>query len=135
MTTLTLQLPDVIYTHLKQRAEHSQRSVEAELLDLVASAVPATNQLPTDLAEAIAPLALLDDAALWKAARVHLPQDASVRLENLHLKRQREGLTEVEAQTLAGLMREYERGLVVRAEAVALLGQRGHDVSELVASA
>jgi plasmid stability protein len=135
MTTLTLDLPDPIYTLLKNRAEHSQRSVEAEVLDLVASAVPATNQLPDDLAEAISSLALLDDPALWNAARSRLSQDALAHLESLHLKRQREGLTEVETQTLTGLMRQYELALLVRAEAAALLGQRGHDISELLASA
>jgi hypothetical protein len=53
-------------------------------------------------------------------------------LEELHLKRQREGLTEGEEQTAAALLRQYERALLVRAQAAALLHQRGHKVEELL---
>jgi len=80
--------------------------VEDELLEVVATAVPVADELPADLAEAISPLALLDDQALWRAARSHLPLEAAAEMEALHLKRQREGLTEAEIQTLAGLVRQ-----------------------------
>ncbi len=59
-----------------------------------------------------APLALLDDAALWRAARHHLPASAAARLEALHLKRQSEGLTDVESVALSGLLRQYERTML-----------------------
>jgi hypothetical protein len=108
--------------------------VEAELLEVVATAVPIEDELPPDLAEAVASLTLLDDQALWQAARSRLTATASAQMEALHLKRQREGLTEAEAQTLAGLVRQYERAMLVRAQAAMLLKQRGYDVSELVAS-
>jgi hypothetical protein len=42
-------------------------------------------------------LALLDDEPLKRAARNHLPSEVAVQMENLHLKRQREGLTDAEA--------------------------------------
>ncbi len=129
--SVTLNLPGHLYNRLKRRAEQAHRTVEAELLEVVASAVPVADELPAELNEAISPLALLDDEALWRAARSHLPAEAAVQMENLHLKRQREGLTEAEAQTLAGLVRQYERTMLVRAQAAALLKQRGHDVSEL----
>jgi len=95
--------------------------------------VPVANELPADLAEAISPLSLLDDESLWRAARTRLPAESATQLESLHLKRQREGLTEAETQTLSGLVRQYERTMLVRAQAVALLKQRGHDVSHLIA--
>jgi hypothetical protein len=69
--SVTLNLPGPLYDQLKRRAEQSHRTVEAELLEVVASAVPVVDDLPVDLAEAIAPLALLDDEALWRAARSH----------------------------------------------------------------
>src|SRR5438128_12118073 len=128
---VTLKLPSHLYSRLKRRAEEAHRTLEAELLEVVASAVPVADELPAELNDAISPLALLDDEALWRAARSHLPAEAAVQMENLHLKRQREGLTEAEAQTLAGLVRQYERAMLVRAQAAALLKQRGHDVSKL----
>lgn len=129
---VTLDLPDALYDRLRQRTAEADRTIEEELLEAVATVVPAGDDLPTDLAEAISPLALLDDEALWRAARSHLPAEAAAQLEALHLKRQREGLTDAEAQTLEGLVRQYERNMLVRAQAAALLKQRGYDVSELV---
>jgi plasmid stability protein len=133
LQTVTLNVPDVLYTRLKQRAEQANRTVEAELLEVLATAVPAADELPADLQEAISPLALLDDESLWRAARSRLAAEVAAELENLHLKQQRESLTETEAETLAGLVRQYERAMLVRAQAAALLKQRGHDVSSLVA--
>ncbi len=132
---VTLNLPGHLYNRLKRRAEQAHRTIEAELLEVVASAVPIGDELPADLSEAISPLALLDDEALWRAARNRLPAEAAAQTETLHLKRQREGLTEAEVQTLAGLVRQYERTMLVRAQAAALLKQRGYDVSELLAKA
>lgn len=105
--------------------------MEAELLEVVASAVPVADDLPQDLAEALSPLELLDDTALWRAARNRLPAATAEHLENLHLKRQREGLTEDETQILASLVRQYERVMLVRAQNAVLLKRRGFDVSEL----
>jgi uncharacterized protein YnzC (UPF0291/DUF896 family) len=80
-------------------------------------------------------LALLDDSSLWQAARTRLFAAASARLETLHHKRQREGLTAQEEQKRATLVRHYERAMLVRAQATALLKARGHDVTSLLAPA
>jgi plasmid stability protein len=123
---VTLNVPGPLYDRLKQRAEKSNRPVEVELLDVLTAAVPGLDELPSDLAQAIAPLALMDDESLSRAARSGLAPEAAELLQELHDKRQREGLTESEAQTLAGLVKEYERAMLVRAQAAALLKQRGH---------
>ncbi len=39
-----------------------------------------------------------------------------------------------EAETLARLVRQYERYMLVRAEAAAILRERGHDVTPLLGS-
>jgi hypothetical protein len=129
---ITVNLPTILYSRLRRRAEQNRRTVEAELLEVVTTAVPVANELPADLNEAISPLSLLNDAALWRAARSRLASETAAQLEALHLKRQRDGLTATEEQTLAGLVRQYERVMLVRAQAAALLKQRGHDVSELL---
>lgn len=131
---LTLNVPSPLYEHLKHRAEQAQRSVEEETLEVLATAVPADGALPAELSEAIESLKGLDDAALWEAARSRLADDVSEQLEVLHVKQQREGLTNADSQELAELVRQYERQMLVRAQAAALLKERGHDVSELVKS-
>jgi plasmid stability protein len=136
LQTMTLHMPDALYDRFKQRAAHARRSVEEELLDVLAAAVPVTRELPAGIADALSPLALLallDDEALWRAARSPLAVESAVELEALRLKRQREGLTDSEAETAAALVRHYERAMLVRAQAAALLKERGYDVAELVA--
>jgi hypothetical protein len=124
--TLTLQLPDPLYARLEERARRANRSVEDELLDTLAVAVP------DDPANAVADLHLLDDAALWQAARGRLAAAALERLGELNDLRQRAGLSAAEAAEAAALTRQYEQAVLVRARAAALLRARGHDVSGLV---
>jgi len=131
---LTLTLPEPLYRRLEQLAEGARRRVEDEIMEILLASVPVADRLPADLEEAISPLSVLDDADLWRAARSHLPQEEAAELEALHLKREREGLSDEEARTLAGLVRQYERAMLVRAQAAALLQQRGHDVAALVAA-
>ena len=132
--TLTLQVPSPLYEHLKQRAAQTRRSVEEETLEVLATAVPPERLLPAELEEAVASLATLDDAALTEAARSRLGADVSAEMERLHHKRQREGLYAEESARLAELIREYERNMLVRAQAAALLSARGHDIDELTKS-
>ena len=94
--------------------------------------MPKDDDLPADFAETISRLKLLDDESLWSVARYHLPAEAAIRMEGLHLKRQREELTDAEAQTLDGLVRQYERTMLIRAQAAAMLKERGHDISQLL---
>ena len=129
---VTLNLPGHLYDRLKRQADEAHRTVEAELLDVVMSGIPLADELPADLSEALSPLALLDDDALWRAARSHLPEEAATEMENLHLKRQRDGLSQTDEQTLAGLVRQYERAMLVRGQAAVILKQRGLEVSGLL---
>ena len=129
--TLTLHLPDQLYARLQQRAQESNRTLEAELLEVLSTAVPADESLPHPLAEDVARLDDMDDAELWQAARSRLSEEASAQLEDLHFERQREGLSESEARTLAELVGQYERSMLIRARAAALLKLRGHDLSGL----
>jgi plasmid stability protein len=132
---VTLHLPDSLYQRLKQRADQARHSVEDELIDVLATAVPVADELPPDLAEAVSSLATLDDESLWDAARNRVPVEAAEQLEQLHFKRQREGLTAAEADEAAALVQRYERVMLVRARAAAMLKQRGHDVSVLLTAA
>ena len=133
--TVTLDLPELLYQKLQLRAAQTRRTVEDELLEVLATAVPVADDLPDDLTAAITPLAMLDDTDLWRAAQTQLPSDVAVRLEELHLKRQRAGLTESEEREASILAHQYERVMLVRAQAAALLKQRGYDVSGLLAAA
>jgi hypothetical protein len=129
---VTVTLPEPLYERLLRRATKKRRTVEAELAEAIAVLPDETDELPADMAEAIAALHLLGDEDLWRAARQNLAGEKAEAIENLHLKRQREGLSASESETLATLMQEYTRIMLVRSQSAALLKQRGCDVSELV---
>lgn len=133
MTTqrVTIELPAPLYERLRRRAEAAHRTVEDELLEVVATA-SGSGDLPAGLEPVLTSLTALDDASLWGAARARLSAESAAELEALHPKRQREGLTSAEAQAAAALTAQYERAMLVRAEAASLLRDRGYDVSSLL---
>lgn len=127
-----VHLPSLLYDQLRRRAEDAHRSVEAELLDVVATVVPMTEELPAEIEAALYGLETLDDDALWQAARTTLPEEVSERLEELHFEERRREPTQAESGELSALLRQYERTLLVRARAARLLKERGHDVDSLI---
>jgi len=129
---VAVNLPGPLYERLARRATRTHRSIEAELADAVATLPDEPDELPTDMAEAIAALHLLGDEDLWRAAKQILAPKKADEIEELHLKRQREGLSASESESLAMLMKEYTRIMLVRSRSAALLKQRGHDVSGLL---
>lgn len=129
---VTVNLPGPLYERLARRATRTHRTVEAELVDAVATVLDEPGELPADMAEAISALHLLEDADLWRAARQSLAAERATEIEELHQKRQSEGLSASEIEALATLMKEYTRTMLVRARSAALLKQRGHDVSGLL---
>ena len=145
MQAVTLNLPHTLYERFRLRAENNHRTIEAELLEVVTTAEPIEkqngwsnqweessdeDQLPAKLEEELASLALLNDDALWRAARSHMPAEAAAQTEALNYKLRREGLTETEDKTLNNLLQEYDRYMLIRAQSMLLLQQRGYDISE-----
>lgn len=125
--TVTVSLPPACMSNCAGALNGISGVSPTKCSNLLTMAVPVADELPDDLQQALTPLALLDDAALWRAARTRMPKNAAQRLAVLHAKRQREGLTEQEDQERAHLLRQYERAILVRAQAAALLHERGHD--------
>jgi len=130
---VTLHLPETLYKRFQQRAEWSHRSLETEILDAVASAASEEGELSPDLIEALEALQQLADEQLWRLAREAMSPEASQELESLHLKQRDAGLDREEDAARANLIREYERSMLVRAQAAKLLKDRGYDVSSLLA--
>jgi plasmid stability protein len=129
---LWVQLPTATLQRLRERAEQSHRTVEEEVRDIVTAAV-ADDAIPADLEADLEALKTADDAALWQVAQTsRLSPAISEEIEELHFKQQREGLTAEERSHLADLMRQYERAMLLRAQAMALLKGRGHNIAGLL---
>jgi hypothetical protein len=129
---VTLRLPPPLFDHFQSRAERAHRSLEAELLDAVATAAADEEELPQDAARALRDLELLSDEELWRAARNRLSEDTRSQLEALNFKQQREELAPAEKETLEQLVHQYDQAVLLRAAAARLLKERGHEVSALL---
>lgn len=129
---ITLHLPETLYERFRQRAEWTHRSVETELLDAVASA--ASGEVSPELMKTVEALNELADEELWRFARAAMPQEASQELEALHFKQRNKGLSPAEEATRVRLIHDYERIMLIRAQAAKLLKDRGHDISGLLSN-
>ncbi len=126
---LSLNLPESLYRRLENRARQTNRSVEEESLEALAAGLSDEDRLPADVEATLSELNTLDDASLELAAHSRFPAESSELLEELHMKRQREGLSEVENLRRSQLMEQYERHMLVRAQAAAILKQRGKQIT------
>lgn len=91
-----------------------------------------SDEFSDNLRNVLAAMPSFGDEELWQAARIRVSDEDSDETEWLHFKRQREGLSQEETQRLAGLMFRHDFVMMVRAQAMALLHQRGLDVSVLL---
>jgi plasmid stability protein len=132
--TVTPTLPPAVYDELQQRAHRHRRRLEEEAAMTLTAAVSADG-LPDDLEAAIGALATLDTEALWRVSQSQPTVEDGVLLDALVDQRRRQGLSPEEEAVLADLVGRHDRVMVLRAEAVALLRERGVDVQDRVARA
>jgi hypothetical protein len=136
MQSVTVELPEHLYQRMSRRALARRASVEEEVARVLADAL-GEESAPEDAApvDVMAQLPYLDDEALWQAARTRVAADRAQRMQELIWKQQAEGLTAAEEDEANVLQRHGQQVMLLRAEAAALLAERGHDVTELVAPA
>lgn len=127
---VTLRLPVEILRQIERAAAHAHRPVDDVLVEAVIAAAPTAGTLTDDVQSALAQMAYLNDAALWQAARTTMGDGQRQRLEDLHDKQQREGLTDEEQSEEGALLDLYRGTLLVRAHAALLLKQRGYDITD-----
>lgn len=130
--TLTVNLPDTLYRQVARRAARMHSSLEDELIAVVAAALSTTAELPANTLDAMAQLAYLNSAELWAAAQMKVAPAENERMQTLLFKRQRESLTQAEQTEAEQLLQRAEHVMLVRAQAIALLRERGQDVTNLI---
>jgi hypothetical protein len=130
--TVTVTLPEPLYRQAAQRAQRTHSSLEEELLVVLASALSTTDDLPTTASDPLAQLAYLTDDELWQAAQRHMLPEENARMQTLMLQRQSVGLTQTEQAEAEQLLRRSEQVMLLRAQAMTLLHERGYDVSHLI---
>lgn len=128
--TVTVHLPEDVYEQFRRAAIKLRRSVDDLLVEAITVAAPSQFVPVQHLRSDLAQMALLNDAALFQAARATMTPEQRKKLEALHHKQQQQTLTKEEQQEIAALEQLYRDTLLVRAHAAVLLKQRQYDVSD-----
>ena len=127
LRTITVTVPEEVYTQLEAQARSSARSVD----DLVAQTLtrvlpPAEPDLPPSVQAELPAMEHLSDEALWAIAR-STANDDKLALYDLLTERQNTGSLTLEGQRLLAQLRAEADALMVRkAHAYALLQSRGY---------
>lgn len=129
--TVNVRLPESLFQRLQHIAEITHRSVEDVLTTTVNAALPATSDIPTDLANDLAAMALFSDESLKASAQSSLSAAQQKRLTQLTHAGGRRSLTEAENKELQSLLDLYDRAVLRRAKALAILAQRGYDIDRV----
>ena len=129
--TVTITLPTPIYRYVKQQSQLTHRSIAEELVAVVTD-YSLQYALSNDIEQELTQLDLFTERELWQAAQTKVSSEATDAMQVLVEKQQREGLTDQERQQTQVLSHFFNRVMLIRAKAAAILKQRGHDVSTLV---
>ena len=130
MKTVTIRFPEAVYLRLQQAAQATKQSFDDLLLHVVQIGSPPTwDDIPAEFQADVAALDRLDDAALWRIARLRRSADEMREYQDL-LDQQADGtLSDAEALRLSRLRRDYDRDMLRKAQAAAILQWRGHRIS------
>ncbi|MCE7986435.1 MAG: hypothetical protein DYG89_35130 [Caldilinea sp. CFX5] len=132
LQSITFNLPKPLYHQVVKRAQRINVLPEDELVTMVASALSLNDDIAETTADAMAQLAFLDDDELWRAANIKILPEENERMQFLTLKRQIKGLNAAEQTEVEDLLQRYDHVMLVRAQAMALLHERGFDLSTLL---
>ena len=125
MTTLTIELPEPINQQLQDYGISQQK-----LQDLFANFIQ-TYLYQHQLLLSEKTLDGLTDDDLWQIVHTMVNQIDGTMQKIISVKQHQSGLSLVEEKQIQQLLDNYDRAVLIRAKAMALLKKRGHDLSSL----
>ena len=127
--TVTVQLPESVYTRLQQAAQATRRSLDEMLLHAVqVGSPPRWDDAPAEFQADLAALDRLDDKTLWQIACARQEEADTERYQQL-LDRNANGiLSAAERDELVALRVKGDRFMLRKVQAAALLRWRGYQI-------
>jgi predicted transcriptional regulator len=126
--TIILELPEHLYRTVSKLAQVTKRPLAEILKESLAHTLPPLEDVPAEEGDILAHMSTLDDAALWQASQVTMPEDQQEELHALLDCQSAGELTPADAVRLQELLDEYGRLLVRQSHAWLLLARRGYNV-------
>lgn len=127
--TVRLQLPESLYIRLQQAAQATHRPLDDVLLHAVqVGSPPRWDDAPAEFLADLAALDRLDNEALWYIARSHKTEADMEHYQELLDKNANGILSAAERDELSQLRLEFDRLMLCKVQAAALLRWRGYQV-------
>jgi hypothetical protein len=130
LATVPIQLPEALYRRLQSAAAVTHRSIDDILASAVSVALPPAPDLPDSLASELAEMLWLSDKALQAATKPTFTPKQQKRLAELNDLVDDRPLTPEEKAEQDKLLLAYERSVLRRAQAFAILARRGHRIPQ-----
>lgn len=127
---ITVTLPEDISDRVRQIAETTSQPVEQVVLDHLRNISTTPPPLSPDEQAELDALHHLSDDALWTIAREQVSEDVQARAHELLDKNARGKVTAAEAAELEQLVERADRVMLRKAEAAAILSERGHTFTQ-----
>ena len=126
---VTLAVPDEIYSHALQIAQQTARPVEQVMVEQLKGALAKPLPvLPAEEEAELQALLHLSDDALWTIAREQMTQAVQTRMQILMDRNTQGRITPDERRELQQFVERGDRLMLRKAEAAAILKQRGHPI-------
>ena len=122
---IAVRVPESAYRRLKHAAGITHRSFDDLLLDVMNVALSVPVELPEEITDDLAAMSILSDDALWAASESSLSPAQQRRLGQLNQAGGSRPLTPAEKDEQAESLELYDRSVLRRARALALLSLRG----------
>jgi hypothetical protein len=130
MTDLTLTIPDELYERAKHIAESTSQPIEQVILQHLQTLPAPLPILPDDVQAELDALKYLSDDALWTIAQEQMPDAVQSRAHDLMNRNSQGMLNEAERSELDALVERADRLMVRKAEAAAILRERGYPFTQ-----
>ncbi|RLT39576.1 MAG: hypothetical protein DWI57_10045 [Chloroflexi bacterium] len=130
LQTVSVEVSEPIYRRLQRTAQLTYRSVDDILPSALNVALGVPPDLPTELKDELEAMGMFNDAALWVARESSLSPARQRRLHQLNHAAGARPLTAAERTEQTHLLDEYQRSMLRRAHALALLAYRGYEIPQ-----
>ncbi|MFZ1756080.1 MAG: hypothetical protein WBO46_16780 [Caldilineaceae bacterium] len=128
--TIQIELAEPVYRRLQRASELTYRPIDEILSSALTVALGLPPDLPAESQAELAAMGMLSDAGLWAASESTLSPAQQRRLRQLNHAAGERKLSSSEEREQAQLLELYQRSVLQRAQALALLAYRGYDLPE-----
>lgn len=128
--TFSITIPENVFQKIVTVATATERTIDDVISNTVNATYTAPDGIPSTLANELASMQQMKDAALWNALEPSFTTKQQKRLSDLNELGSEQMLASSESNEKEELMVQYHRSVLRRAQAIAILTLRGYTITD-----